>query len=59
MNKSKSILATVLIFAFTVPCFGKSTTIKRKKNKWFFVEGRVKATNVNRDNQPASVPFIY
>jgi hypothetical protein len=33
-NKVKGVLAVALIFSFTVPCFGNSSTIKRKKNKW-------------------------
>ena len=34
MNKFKSVLAIALLFVFSVPCFGNSLTIKRKKNKW-------------------------
>ena len=34
MNKIKSVLAIALLFAISVPCFGNTVTIKRKKNKW-------------------------
>jgi len=34
MNKVKGVLALALIFTMTVPCFGNSVMIKRKKNKW-------------------------
>ena len=34
MNKLKGVLLLSLIFAISVPCFGNSVAIKRKKNKW-------------------------
>ena len=34
MNKVKGVLALALIFTMTIPCFGNSVMIKRKKNKW-------------------------
>ena len=34
MKKFKGVLLLALIFAISVPCFGNSVAIKRKKNKW-------------------------
>ena len=34
MNKVKGVLAIALVFSMSVPCFGSSVAIKRKKNKW-------------------------
>ena len=34
MNKVKGVLVVALILVISVPCFGSSITIKRKKNKW-------------------------
>jgi len=34
MNKMKGVLALALVFTISVPCFGNSAMIKRKKNKW-------------------------
>ena len=34
MNKVKGVLALALIITMSVPCFGNSVMIKRKKNKW-------------------------
>jgi hypothetical protein len=59
MNKLKSILVMTLILAFAVPCIGHSTEIKRKKNKWFYVEEAEKATDVNQQHQIKSVSFTY
>ena len=34
MNKVRGVLAVAFIVSVSVPCFGNSVTIKRKKNKW-------------------------
>ena len=34
MNKVKGVFIIALILVFSVPCFGNSVAIKRKKNKW-------------------------
>jgi hypothetical protein len=59
MNKLRSILLPVLIFFVTVPCFGESVLIKRKKNKWLFTVERTKTTIVNQDIQIKADSFVY
>ena len=34
MNKLKGVLFLTLMIVISVPCFGNSVAIKRKKNKW-------------------------
>ena len=53
MNKVKSVLALALIFTMTVPCFGNSVMIKRKKNKWNYSLEQKALDNTNNSLETA------
>ncbi len=50
MNRVKGVLLVVLVVVISVPCFGNSVEIKRKKNKWLHTVEQIKTIEVNQSN---------
>ena len=51
MNKVKGVFLAVLVFAVSVPCFGNSIAIKRKKGKWVHSTEQKMSDNADKNNQ--------
>jgi hypothetical protein len=59
MNKAKGVFVIVLVFAVTLPCFGCSEAIKRKKNRRLYAAEWAKTRDADRDNQIKTDPVGY
>ena len=58
MSKVKGVLALVLVFTISVPCFGNSAMIKRKKNKWnHSLEQKASDSTINNSETAKSYNF--